>query len=145
MRMPTSTDGDAGAERATDRSVLAQYEACRDMSAREFGVDPSPSMEDLHVQIRDGKLSPAPVIPARSSTQTVGDQRPLFVAREEELVQLGQHLLVVLSGEGRVVFVTGEAGQGKTALVRAFAERSAAPTPAAPGGEREWWRVYGRW
>jgi predicted ATPase/predicted Ser/Thr protein kinase len=47
-------------------------------------------------------------------------ERPVFVARKEELARLGAFLDHSLTGQGRVVFVTGEAGKGKTALVNEF-------------------------
>jgi adenylate kinase len=37
---------------------------------------------------------------------------------------LGGYLDLALAGKGRVVFVTGEAGSGKTALLREFARRA---------------------
>ncbi len=55
--------------------------------------------------------------------------RPVFVARERELAQLDGYLDRALSGQGRVVFVTGEAGQGKTALVAEFARRAQTAHP----------------
>jgi ABC-type oligopeptide transport system substrate-binding subunit len=48
----------------------------------------------------------------------------IFVAREPELDQLGGFLEPALSGRGRICFVTGEAGSGKTALVTEFARRA---------------------
>jgi predicted ATPase len=48
----------------------------------------------------------------------------VFVAREGELVQLNQSLDKTISGQAQVVFVTGEAGSGKTALVTEFARRA---------------------
>ena len=48
----------------------------------------------------------------------------MFVARERELAQLDRFLDLALTGQGQVVFVTGEAGSGKTALVQAFARRA---------------------
>jgi serine/threonine protein kinase/predicted ATPase len=51
-------------------------------------------------------------------------EEPAFVAREEELARLMCHLERALSGEGRVVFVTGEAGSGKTALASEFTRRA---------------------
>ncbi len=54
---------------------------------------------------------------------------PVFVARQRELAQLDEYLAVVLEGEGRVVFVTGEAGRGKTALMAEFARRAQAVHP----------------
>ena len=43
-----------------------------------------------------------------------------IVGREEEMVVLQGHLRAVADGQRRMVFVTGEAGIGKTALVDAF-------------------------
>jgi len=45
-------------------------------------------------------------------------ERPVFVGREAELERLDAFLHQALAGEGRVAFVTGEAGTGKTALVQ---------------------------
>jgi len=50
--------------------------------------------------------------------------RPVFVSREKELGKLNAFLEMSLSGKGRVAFVTGEAGSGKTALVQEFARRT---------------------
>jgi predicted ATPase len=49
---------------------------------------------------------------------------PQFVARERELTELQLSLDRALAGQGQVCFVTGEAGSGKTALVREFARRA---------------------
>ena len=43
-----------------------------------------------------------------------------FVARQGELTQLRQYLDRTLAGEGQVCFVTGDAGSGKSTLVREF-------------------------
>jgi predicted ATPase/transcriptional regulator with XRE-family HTH domain len=48
----------------------------------------------------------------------------LFVARERELAQLDTHLIATLNGSGRIVFITGEAGRGKTTLMAEFALRA---------------------
>jgi predicted ATPase len=48
----------------------------------------------------------------------------VFVAREQELFQLQTFLAAGLAGQGQVVFVTGEAGAGKTALVTEFTRRA---------------------
>jgi ABC-type oligopeptide transport system substrate-binding subunit/DNA-binding SARP family transcriptional activator len=52
-----------------------------------------------------------------------------FVARKEELAYLAGCLGKALVGQGRVTFVAGEAGSGKTALVREFARRAQEATP----------------
>jgi tetratricopeptide (TPR) repeat protein len=51
-------------------------------------------------------------------------KRPVFVACSQELEKLGESLETALSSKGRVIFVTGEAGSGKTALVQEFARRA---------------------
>lgn len=48
-------------------------------------------------------------------------QPRLFVAREQELAQLQRWLDLAYAGQGRVTFVTGEAGSGKSTLVQEFA------------------------
>lgn len=48
----------------------------------------------------------------------------VFVAREQELAQLNAFLEAALAGQGRVVFITGEAGSGKTALVEEFVRQA---------------------
>jgi hypothetical protein len=68
-----------------------------------------------------------PLHPAEIPTDAAADaeavevERSIFVAREGELGQLNHFLDDVLAlKRGRVVFVTGEAGSGKTALVEEF-------------------------
>lgn len=53
----------------------------------------------------------------------------VFVGRERELQELGQHLEAALSGKGAICFVTGEAGSGKTALVRQFVGQALGADP----------------
>jgi ABC-type oligopeptide transport system substrate-binding subunit/class 3 adenylate cyclase len=54
---------------------------------------------------------------------------PVFVSREQELAWLEQRLEVVHKGQGQVVFVTGEAGMGKSSLLHAFARKAAEANP----------------
>jgi DNA-binding winged helix-turn-helix (wHTH) protein len=56
---------------------------------------------------------------------------PLLVAREAELAQLQQCWTRALQGQRQILFVTGEAGIGKTTLVDAFV---AQVLPTTPGG-----------
>jgi ABC-type oligopeptide transport system substrate-binding subunit len=51
-------------------------------------------------------------------------ERPVFVARERQLTRLEKFLENALMGHGQVVFVTGGAGQGKTALLGEFSRRA---------------------
>ena len=56
-------------------------------------------------------------------------QKHAFVAREHELAELNRCLDRTLSGAGQVCFVSGQAGTGKTALVRHFVQRAQAQYP----------------
>lgn len=49
---------------------------------------------------------------------------PTLIGREQELATLDAYLADVSAGHGRTVLVAGEAGVGKTALLRAFIDRS---------------------
>ncbi len=51
-------------------------------------------------------------------------ERPVFVAREAELARLDSLLDQAMAGHGRIAFVTGEAGTGKTALLQELACRA---------------------
>ncbi|MBN2390573.1 MAG: AAA family ATPase [Anaerolineae bacterium] len=125
-------------------AALAQYDVCRDILQREFGVEPSVQTIRLYKRIRDDELA-VPLLarsetgqsrvevgirwgrsPDRDPSTQAESEKPVFVARENELQQLDTALHTALEGRGRVVFVTGEAGQGKTMLVQAFAERARA-------------------
>jgi len=66
-----------------------------------------------------------PKIPAflGEGAEEVRLRRPVFVACVQELEKLGGSFEAALSNKGRVIFVTGEAGSGKTALVQEFAQR----------------------
>ncbi len=56
-------------------------------------------------------------------------EEQVFVGRERELAELGTFLDSTLAGHGRVCFVTGQAGSGKTALVRRFMGNALASDP----------------
>jgi len=52
-----------------------------------------------------------------------------FAARERQLAELDHYLARALAGHGQMVFVTGEAGSGKTALIGEFIQRSLVKHP----------------
>ncbi len=49
---------------------------------------------------------------------------PAFVGREQELAQLEHHLKLAIEGKGSTIFVSGEAGTGKTRLTTEFLNRA---------------------
>jgi tetratricopeptide (TPR) repeat protein len=67
---------------------------------------------------------PQPPAFMREGEGDVEPEGPVFVAREEELCRLQDLAEKALAGSGRVVFVKGEAGCGKTALIQEFARRA---------------------
>jgi DNA-binding SARP family transcriptional activator len=119
--------------RAGQRSAaLAQYLACRRQLSEELGVEPAPETTSLYEQIRQGLVSaipPPPLPPPQHGEPVSIPDRPPFVAREQELAHLGQWLTQALRGEGRVGFVVGEPGSGKTLLVHEFARQAMAVHP----------------
>ena len=56
----------------------------------------------------------------RPSPYSPKDPKQIMVGREEELAQLQSRYSQVLNGQRLIIFVTGEAGIGKTAFVQAF-------------------------
>jgi DNA-binding SARP family transcriptional activator/tetratricopeptide (TPR) repeat protein len=108
----------------------ATYQRCTEALNRELGLEPSPETQRLYGQILRGELEG--FVPPPSPPEDLPKQLPsfldegvqqqiektIFVARERELSQLDGFLDLTLAGQGRVVFVTGEAGSGKTALIQ---------------------------
>lgn len=109
--------------------ALRQYQACVDALAAELDVPPAPETTALYSQILRSDLTPLPA-PLQSPTPPPVDKpRPLFVARERELGVLQSHLRAAVAGNGRIIFITGEAGRGKTSLMAEFAYRAQAEHP----------------
>jgi len=81
------------------------------------GPDRAPS-DDVAVQS-------VPATPFAPAGETGPPARlPVFVAREQEIARLDAALQAALSGRPQIAFVTGEAGQGKTTLLQAFAREA---------------------
>ncbi|MBN2005579.1 MAG: AAA family ATPase [Anaerolineae bacterium] len=112
-------------------AALAQYEACRRTLEEELGAEPEERTTLLYERIRDEMLDAPSPAPGFLYVQERGfEGKPaLFVAREGELARLRGFLDLALGGQGQVVFVSGEAGSGKTALVQAFARTAQVAHP----------------
>jgi ABC-type oligopeptide transport system substrate-binding subunit/DNA-binding SARP family transcriptional activator/predicted Ser/Thr protein kinase len=91
---------------------------------------PARQVEEGALDIPPPAPGPRPDTPARlpaflgEEGREERSERPVFVARERELARLDGFLDMALAGQGRVAFVTGGAGRGKTALVQEFARRA---------------------
>ena len=49
---------------------------------------------------------------------------PSFIGREHELEELQRYLELAIRGKGTTVFISGEAGSGKSRLIREFINTS---------------------
>ena len=99
-------------------AALAAYASARERLADELGTDPSPETTALYTAILRGEVAmPAP-LPASAAMGLVG--------RDDELAYLDAIAARARGGSVEVAVVDGEAGIGKTALLRTWAGRRAA-------------------
>lgn len=123
-------------------AALAQYESCRQLLAEELEVEPGPETKALYQQIRDGKVGPrqaeekvetevgslstarASPPPFLAETPPQAETTSPFVARDSELNQLTHFLNLALNHQGRVAFIVGGAGRGKTVLADEFVRQA---------------------
>ena len=111
--------------------ALAAYHELRRALDEELGIAPSASLRDLERRILQQEASLDPVdargevtLATRSKRAPAPfrSHRPPPIGREAELERLQSLLTDALHGERQVVFLSGEAGIGKTTLVTAFVE-----------------------
>jgi DNA-binding SARP family transcriptional activator len=99
-------------------AALAAYAQARERLAAELGTDPSPQTVALYTAILRGEVPAPPPVPARRPAGLVG--------RDDELAYLDTIAGRTRDGPTELVVVDGEAGIGKTALLRAWAAQRAA-------------------
>ena len=99
-------------------AALAAYASTRERLADELGTNPSPETEALQLAILRGELAPPGPAAAPAS--------PGLVGRDDELGYLDAVALRARGGSTEVVVIDGEAGIGKTTLLRSWADRRAA-------------------
>jgi predicted ATPase/DNA-binding SARP family transcriptional activator len=140
-------------------SVASVYQRCVDTLEAELGVEPSEETKITYKKLSSGEkcfmlypferdrapapsptiLFPEPQLPAflDSGPNASEEKADVFVARQDELARLDEFLHEMLTGRGKVVFITGDAGSGKTALMREFVRRAqdAHPTLLATFGD----------
>lgn len=134
--------------------ALSAYQRVRRILGEELGIEPSREL----MQLEDQVLLQDPALDSRSTDTTATaamsvpnlvpqqlENRPpaflsegsiameaaasVFVGREDELARLDRFLDGALRSEGQPVFVTGEAGTGKTVLLNEFVKRAQAAHP----------------
>jgi DNA-binding SARP family transcriptional activator/predicted ATPase len=106
--------------------ALAHYAEYRTELEEDLGVAPDVRTTTLYRRIRDGRLAPAPTSSLRAPGDTSPPEGQPFVGREEELARLEDALRAAERGAGQVCLITGEAGSGKTRLLREFVRRGVA-------------------
>lgn len=99
--------------------ALAAYRRLRDLLAEQLGVDPGPQARALEAGIlrHDPALAPPAAVRAAAASPCVG--------RDEELATLLAHVADAAAGRGRVAFLSGEPGIGKTRLLAELAVAAA--------------------
>jgi DNA-binding SARP family transcriptional activator len=127
-------------EAGRQADALTAYREYR-LSRREQGLDPEPTIEELHRRILRQQTPATP--------STVGTSG-LF-GRAGVLRRLDDMLVAARSGRGTCVLLSGEAGIGKTALVSRLADAAAAQgvrtvcgsphDPTGPAAFRSWLQV----
>ncbi len=109
--------------------ALQVYQGFVRRLAEDLGVEPLPETQSLARSLLSGEL---PAIEFKSEPQSVQDRRPALaraippiplVDREAELRGLEELYLQAQAGQGRLVFVRGEAGIGKTRLIQEYLGR----------------------
>ena len=123
-------------------SAATAYQRCVESLRTALGVEPSEHTRRLFVDIQAGRLKmtapgarrftpTSPELPdfLLEKTGEPENGKKVFVGRENELTFLEGHLAKALSGKGRVAFISGEAGSGKTALLQTFIQRSVRTHP----------------
>lgn len=112
--------------------ALQSYHRCATLLRRELGVDPSPAMESLYLQLLDHELAPAdvsngalPTTLARSASSSASLSMPQatpqatslpLVGRQPAWQQLLGHWQQAQHGHAHFALIVGEAGIGKSRL-----------------------------
>ncbi|GIV74590.1 MAG: hypothetical protein KatS3mg049_3146 [Caldilinea sp.] len=91
-------------------AIAAYQRLARDLE-RELRTRPMPETMALYGDILNNRLP-------RLAPQRNISPVPHFVGRAHELAQLQALLAALRQGQGRIVFISGEAGAGKTSLLR---------------------------
>ena len=119
--------GDRGA-------ALRQFETCATILERELGVSPLPETRAAYQAALTGTRAVQVQVPAWTTVPTLEVE---MVGRDEALLHLQQAYTTTRRGQGRVVFVSGEPGIGKSRLLQEFIARLEPPTRVLVGNAHE--------
>ncbi|WP_284749057.1 BTAD domain-containing putative transcriptional regulator [Amycolatopsis sp. RTGN1] len=107
----------ARSDRRTE--AIAVYADVRDRLVESSGTEPGPALRRLHDELRE---KPAPKPPPtvrvpRSPVTSMPDRADVFVGREAELARLREAVDELGAGTGHSLWLEGEPGSGRTALL----------------------------
>ncbi|MEV6874681.1 BTAD domain-containing putative transcriptional regulator [Amycolatopsis sp. NPDC051128] len=107
------------ADRRTE--AIAVYADVRDRLVESSGTEPGPALRRLYEQLRE-KRAPEPVPPSparvtRFPATSPPERADPFVGRETELARLREAVDDLGAGSGRSLWLEGEPGSGRTALL----------------------------
>jgi DNA-binding SARP family transcriptional activator/predicted ATPase len=106
-------------------AAISQYEHCHQLLQEELGVEPEEDTVRLYEQIRQGKYTQPTIKESQRRSIRLAKPSPTpFVGRQHQLEKLHQVLRRALEGHGQVLFISGEAGCGKTSLAWEFARQA---------------------
>ncbi|MEV4057490.1 BTAD domain-containing putative transcriptional regulator [Amycolatopsis sp. NPDC049688] len=102
--------------------AIAVYADVRDRLVEASGTEPGPALRRLHDELRQRPAAPAPEPPppprpARFPASAMPERAEIFVGREAELARLREAVDGLEAGVGRSVWLEGEPGSGRTALL----------------------------
>jgi DNA-binding SARP family transcriptional activator/Tfp pilus assembly protein PilF len=109
--------------------ALKQYDICRQILADELGAEPSPETEGLAAEIaeraglQDLPWAPVAARPSLAPLLDHPDRLPL-VGRQSVLAEMLKQVEAAVQGAGGLILVYGEAGVGKTRLLRELARNA---------------------
>jgi DNA-binding SARP family transcriptional activator len=118
------------------QAALRQFDICREILNLEIGVEPVSETLKLFEAIRDGKIEDKVKAINDQGEITIRQQSNVNVLKKHhqpfssfvnfpaEFAKLNSHLDDSLAGQGKVVFVVGEGGRGKTTLIGKFIENA---------------------
>jgi predicted ATPase len=132
--------------RKIERDERRPSEQLAELLADHLAIDEA--QRGLFLKMARGQYAPELPDPSKTEVNLLQAQAEIgrqqdelapFVARQRELEQLRAHLDQAMAGQGRMVFIAGEAGRGKTSLLYEFARQSmtAQPDLVVAGGSSD--------